>query len=199
MNEYTVPFLRLPGTMEEQTWLAEHLETLSVRESIILAAAVEHSPPETMADAVNNLLTLGEYEVLPAGSYEQLGALYLQTADVPNEQRPAFDKGALGWWYANEHPGTFLDSRFYVSYPEQDTPQPYNGNHLPTDLELLDWSVRLKLASPSAPEGLWLKLPDSQGELDLAREALGVNHIEDSTLLEERCIQIGRASCRERV
>ena len=103
MKENADLLLRLPGTADERNWLREHLETLSVREWDILAAAVERSPPAAMADAVNNLLTLGEYEVLPAGSYEQLGALYLQTADVPNEQRPAFDKGALGWWYANEH------------------------------------------------------------------------------------------------
>lgn len=40
MNEYIDSLLRrLPGTAEEQDWVRKHLETLNVREGIILTAA----------------------------------------------------------------------------------------------------------------------------------------------------------------
>lgn len=111
--------LRLPGTADEKNWLREHLETLSVMEWDILAAAVERSPPAAMADAVNHLLTLDKYEVCPAGSYEALGEFYLREQCVPQEQEPFFDKAALGQWYEDQHPGLFI-GRHYVAYPKQE-------------------------------------------------------------------------------
>lgn len=60
MNEYA-DLLLLPGTTAEQKWLREHLEVLSVKERIALAAAVQRSPPAAMAEAVNHVLTLGNH------------------------------------------------------------------------------------------------------------------------------------------
>lgn len=134
MNEYAESLLKLPGTEEEKEWLELRLEMLSVKEGIVLAAAVERSPPNTMMDAVNHLLTLEQYDVVPAGSYEQLGAFYLWNQCVPQEQRAFFDQSALGQWYEDEHPGLFVGN-CYVAYPERDGPAPYDGQRLPTDGE----------------------------------------------------------------
>lgn len=164
MKENADLLLRLPGTADEKNWLREHLETLSVREWDILAAAVERSPPAAMADAVNHLLTLDKYEVCPAGNYEALGEFYLREQCVPQEQEPFFDKAALGQWYEDQHPGLFI-GRHYVAYPKQEIIRPYDGAHLPADVEQMDWSVRLKLASAQVPDGVWVKLPD-YGEMN---------------------------------
>ena len=194
MNEYAESLLKLPGTEEEKEWLELRLEMLSVKEGIVLAAAVERSPPNTMMDAVNHLLTLEQYDVVPAGSYEQLGAFYLWNQCVPQEQRAFFDQSALGQWYEDEHPGLFVGN-CYVAYPERDGPAPYDGQRLPTDDERLDWSVRLKLASQQVPEGVWVKFPDYDefedgraGDFRLALDALKVNTLTECTLLDARCI-----------
>lgn len=193
MNEYADSLLKLPGTEEERDWLEERLETLSVKESIVLVAAVERSPPATMEDAVNCLLSLNEYDVYPAGSYEQLGEFYLREQCVSQEQRPYFDKAALGQWYEDEHPGLFVGG-CYVAYPGQKIYNIYDGEYFPEGAEALDWSVRLKLASERVPEGVWVKLPDREentgrpDEIRLALDELKVKTIDECTLLDARCV-----------
>ena len=96
----------------------------------------------------------------------------------------------LGQQYEDAHPGLFIGS-CYVVYPAPVDPQ-----YIPVpQLEDNDWSVKLKLASPDVPEGVWLRLPDHDGnmaenssEVALALDALRVNSLEDCTLLEARCI-----------
>ncbi len=80
----------LPGPPDEQAWLKERLETLSVRESYALAAAAARHPPESTGEAALCLRSLDDYEIcFPIGSYEQLGALYLrQYSYIPEDARP---------------------------------------------------------------------------------------------------------------
>ncbi len=51
-------FCNLPGTPEEKKWLRERLETLTVKESIILTVAQMRQPAVTAADAVRQLCSL---------------------------------------------------------------------------------------------------------------------------------------------
>ena len=53
----------LPGTPQEQAWLKERLETLSVREEHVLAAAWRREPPESAWDAAVHLQSLDSYEI----------------------------------------------------------------------------------------------------------------------------------------
>ena len=161
MNKYADTLLRLSGTAEEKTWLEKRLEMLSVKEGVILDAAMQRSPPAAMADAVNCLLTLNQYIVYPADNYEQLGEYCLWEYRVPYEHQSFFDMTALGHVYEDEHPGLFIGNN-YVAYPSTNPSMPYDGTNLPTDAERLDWSIRLKLASEAVPDGVWLKLPDYQ-------------------------------------
>ena len=57
-----------------------------------------------------------------------------------------------------------------------------------------DWSLRLKLASPAVPEGVWLCLPDStideEGRMDeirLTLRELKVKTVQECRLLDVRC------------
>ena len=207
--------LGLPLTGAERQWLTERLETLSVKEEYQLAAAVLRTgklaelaekegverltavlgmKPEVAVDAVNCLLTLHDYEVCyPVSSHEGLGAYYLRhELSCPNEARPFADLEQLGQYYEDLHPGVFVGN-CYVAYPARSSPRLYDG----TDLGRLqdnDWSLRLKLASPHKPEGVWLRLPDysaASGKLDevaLALKELGAVRLEECTLLEARCV-----------
>ena len=76
--------LHLPGMAEEKQWLSDHLETLSVRERIVLSAAMAREPPKDMTEAVNCLLSLDEYEVRGhVGNYAALGEFFLFDRCVP--------------------------------------------------------------------------------------------------------------------
>ena len=92
--------MSLPLMEQEQRWIMERLDTLSVKEQYQLSAAILrtgkleelagktgweletailHMDPEVAVDAVNCLLSLEDYQIcFPAGSYAQLGSFYLR-------------------------------------------------------------------------------------------------------------------------
>ena len=183
----------LPGRPEEQGWLRERLEVLTVREGIALDAAIQREAPADAKSAVNLLANLDEYEVVGGiQSYEDLGLYYLEETNARLlALRDYVDLEELSIRFEDLHPGAFLRG-CYVIYPEREPPQPYDGVNLPGPD--YSWSLRLKLGSPAVPEGVWLALPDYNdimdmrpGELRLALDALQVRTIQDCTLLEARC------------
>ena len=186
--------LHLPGMAEEKQWLSDHLETLSVRERIVLSAAMAREPPKDMTEAVNCLLSLDEYEVRGhVGNYAALGEFFLFDRCVPQDQQACFDLTALGYAYEEQHPGLLIGN-CYVEYPDHQPAMLYDGGELP-ETEAEGWSVRLKLASEAVPKGVWVKLPDyneindgGPGEIRLALDELRVKTVQDCTLLDARCI-----------
>ena len=183
----------LPGRPEEQGWLRERLEVLTVREGIALDAAIQREAPADAKSAVNLLANLDEYEVVGGiQSYEDLGLYYLEETNARLlALRDYVDLEELSIRFEDLHPGAFLRG-CYVIYPEREPPRPYDGVTLPGPD--YSWSLRLKLASPAVPDGVWLALPDYNdimdvrpGEIRLALDALQVRTIQDCTLLEARC------------
>lgn len=184
---------KLPGKPEEQDWLRERLEVLTVREGIALDAAIQRHPVQDSAEAVNLLASLDEYEVVGGvQSHQDLGLYYLEENDTMLlELRDYINLEGLGRTCEELHPGLFLEG-CYVMYPERESSRPYDGVTLPGPD--YSWSLRLKLASHAVPDGVWLALPDYNdivdmrpGEIRLALDALGVQTIQDCTLLEARC------------
>ena len=209
-------FLRLPLKERERRWLTEQLEVLSVKEQYQLAAAIRNTEqlkelagktglelsaailsrrPEVAVEAINCFLNLHDYEVcFPAGSYEELGRYHLTyESGAVDDVRPFLDMEQLGRRCAELHPGCFLDD-CYVRHPQREMQPIYDGQTLPA-AEVMDWSLRLKLASPAVPEGVWLRLPDDAevldfrpDEIDMAFHALQASSIRECTLLDVRCI-----------
>ena len=183
----------LPGRLEEQGWLRERMEVLTVREGIALDAALQRGAPADARDAVSLLANLDEYEVVGGiQSYEDLGLYDLEENDAKLlALRDYIDLDKLGRRYEEQHPGLFVGG-CYVIFPERELLQQYDGVTLPGPE--YSWSLRLKLGSPAVPEGVWLALPDYNdimdvrpGEIRLALDALQVRTIQDCTLLEGRC------------
>ncbi len=185
---------QLPGEERERCWLQKRLEQLSVREGIVLAAAAQSTPPKDMVQAINQLQSLDEYTVrMDAGSCEALGRWYLlNETKMPQDALPFLDLEAVGRQYEDRHPGLFIGN-CYVRYPETPpTPVYQPGMALPADD---DWSVKVKLASPAVPEGVWLRLPgrdeygdESSTEEALALRELGVHHWDECSLVDARCV-----------
>lgn len=198
----------------ERQWILNRLETLSVKEQTQLAAAiisrgqlkalsekagderelaVLEMDPNTARDAVNLLLALPDYEVIcPTGSYEQLGEYYLRYEAGQPDLIPYANLEQIGWNYEDSHLGIFVGDCFVV-LPRQEPKQFYDGSNLDR-LPDTDWSLRLKLASPAVPEGVWLCLPDStideEGRMDeirLALRELKARSVQECSLLDVRC------------
>ena len=186
--------LDLPGKGRERRWLRERLETLSVREGITLSAAVQRTQPRDMEQAINCLQSLDSYTMrLNAGSYAALGQGYLlNDTAMPMDAFPFVDLTALGQRYEDKHPGLFVGN-CYVQYPkEAPAPADPRGGPRPEDS---DWGVKLKLASPAVPEGVWLRLPgqdfcgdESSTEETLVLQELWVKRWDECGLLDARCV-----------
>ena len=194
MNEFN-RLAELPGSPQEQGWIEERLETLSVRESYSLAAILMKTPPRDAKEAVECLQSLDEYKVrFPAGSYEQLGKLYLQQINkIPEGVLPYVNLERLGQQYEDKHPGLFIGN-CYVAFPKESRAVQHQENE-PLPLRDDDWTVKLKLASPAVPEGVWLRMPDFSEldprdgvEMRLVLDELKVQSLSDCTPLEVRCI-----------
>ncbi len=186
---------QLPGEEREQDWIRKRLGTLSAREGIVLAAATLGNPPENTVDAINCLQSLDEYTVcLDAGSYEALGRRYLlNETRMPVDALPFLNLESLGEQYEATHPGLFIGS-YYVCYTERGLkPAYWPGLELPADD---GWSVKVKLASPAVPEGVWLRLPgpfvedcceDTVEEVVALRE-LQVKRWDECALVDAKCV-----------
>ena len=194
MNDFDY-LLNLPGEERERHWLQERLETLSVREGIVLAAVAQSDPPVDMAQAINSLMLLDYYPVrVNAGSYEALGMDYLRKAThMPEDALPYVDLTQTGKYYEGMAPGLFVGN-CYVEYPNPDLIPSYCGQDEPLP-EDDDWSVKMKVASPAVPEGVWMRFPgsfldDIEGTVEeaLALQELRVKRGDECTLLDARCI-----------
>ena len=183
--------LQLPGRPEEQAWLRERLEVLTVREGIALDAAIQRHPAQDSTEVVSLLASLDEYEVLGGiQSYEDLGLYYLEETNarlLAQYMEPELDVSIPIVNVSGSSAGGC-----YVVYPRKGVTGFYDGVNLPGPD--YSWSLRLKLASSAVPEGVWLALPDYNdvtdarpGEIRLALDALGVQTIRKCTLLEARC------------
>lgn len=145
--------LQLPGRPEEQAWLRERLEVLTVREGIALDAAIQRHPAQDSTEVVSLLANLDEYEVLGGiQSYEDLGLYYLEETNARLlALRDYIDLDKLGRQYEEQHPGRFAGG-CYVVYPRKGVTGFYDGVNLPGPD--YSWSLRLKLASSAVPEGV---------------------------------------------
>ena len=193
MNDFDY-LAQLPGEGREQDWIRKRLGTLSVREGYALTAAVTGSPPENAVQAINRLQSLDEYMVcIDAGSYEALGRRYLlNDTRMPVDALAFADLESVGRQYEDKHPGLFIGS-YYVQYPDAFPEQVYrSGMALPADE---GWSVKVKLASPAVPEGVWLRLPglDEYGDESSTEEALALRELrvrrwDECALVDAQCV-----------
>ena len=205
--------MSLPLMEQEQRWIMERLDTLSVKEQYQLSAAILrtgkleelagktgweletailHMDPEVAVDAVNCLLSLEDYQIcFPAGSYAQLGSFYLRhESHLPERAMYYADLEALGRRYEDRHPGLFVGN-CYVEYPEHPSAPRCTGQGLIPEDD--GWSMKVKLASSAVPEGVWLRLPDYSAmtdrpdEVALALDELKTRSLENCMLLDGRC------------
>lgn len=194
MKDFTY-LTQLPGEEAEQEWIRERLKTLSAREGVVLTAAAQKTPPANTVDAINQIQSLDFYRVrCGVDGYEQLGELYLhEYFKIPEEAQPFVDLARLGKQCASKYPGQFVGN-CYVMDPEFNVSPSYEGQGGPL-LPDVDWGVKLKLASPNLPDGVWMRLPWETGLGDYTpdEEKMTLNELQaeswdECVLLDAQCI-----------
>ena len=188
--------LSLPHTDAEQEWLRERLETLSAKERVILRAVLSWEELETAEDAVNLLMLVGNdnYDFYcPVTNYADLGRCYLgeKRTNLTDSPKRLAELEALGRFFEQDSPGKFVED-CYVLHPRSIMLQLYSRRN---PEELNDgWNIRVKLASESCPEGVWIHLPDypftqggSPDEIGIALRRLGVEDVGACRIMDARC------------
>lgn len=187
--------LNLTHTGAEREWLRERMETLSTKERVTLTAALSWETPKTEEDAVNLALNADDCEVYcSVMNYEDLGRRYLAEKGVTlsDAMEEAVDMEALGRLCQRYVPGQFVDG-CYVLRPGRSLLEPRSGDasEVPDDR----WDIRVRLASESCPEGVWIHFPDycfiqeecSPNEIGIALWRLGVESVGECRILDARC------------
>lgn len=197
MREYPYPYpwRELPGTPEETAFLERRMEKLSVLESCVLDGAAKMVSIRTAADLINLTEQLDGFDFLPGVTDDAaLGGYVARYAlRAPAPMLPFLKLGEIGGDYRLKNDGVFTER----GYVEENVPfrVVYTGENLDRMDE--NWSVRLKLASGSRPDGVWMKLPDypanddETGEQQVTMDALGITEWEQASLLEAECVLPG--------
>jgi len=180
---------------EEMTWINDRLGELSAKERLALRGALTSTPPKNGAELINLLLRLPDFEIcFPAENELELGMFAARYDEAcPEKLLQYVDTRELGEEYRADHPGAFVQGA-YVVFPTAPPMRLYDGTNL-ASLDDTAWSVKLKLASDQNPDGVWLRLPDYEeacdgrpDEIKIALSALGVDTIQECTLLDAKCI-----------
>ena len=84
----------------------------------------------------------------------------------------------FGKHYAASHPGQFSGG-WYVPYPDVTLPTACQGRGAPLPNDG-NWAVKLKVASPHLPEGVWMRLPwiDGLGDKSGTEEKVTLNELQ---------------------
>lgn len=79
METWKQEFLQLPGRQDEIEWLKNRLETMSVREEIILSGSIWADQPRAAADVIRHIIYLPHLDICAgANSYAALGEFFLK-------------------------------------------------------------------------------------------------------------------------
>lgn len=188
---YPCPWKELSGTTEETAFLEKRMEKLSVWESGVLDGAAKMVSIQTAADLINLTEQLDSFDFLPGVTDDAAlgGQIALYKLHEPEPMLPFLKLGEIGRDYRIKNDGVFTER----GYVEEKVPFRtfYTGENLGGMGE--NWSVRLKLASESRPDGVWMKLPDypavegETGEQQVTMDALGIGEWEQAALLEAEC------------
>lgn len=193
MREYPYPYpwKELPGTAEETAFLERRMEKLSVREGALLEGAAKMVSVQTAAYLINLTEQLDRFDFLPGVTDDAAlgGQIALYQLRAPAQMLPFLKLGEIGGDYRLKNNGVFTE----CGYVEEKVPLRtiYTGENLDRMDE--NWSVRLKLASGSCPDGVWMKLPDypaaegDPGEAQVTMDALGIEVWEQAWMLEAEC------------
>ncbi|RJR13038.1 hypothetical protein C4588_01485 [Candidatus Parcubacteria bacterium] len=188
--------LSCTASSQEALWIEKRLTGMSPKEKLLLKAAMDLALVETAADLINLTFQLDCYELCyPTKDDRELGEYVARYLEYGKDNALAYiDREKLGQHFrTRQAPGVFVDGAYV--FPNGLTVEPvYNGSNL-SELEDRNYSVKIRLASASNKDGVWLRLPDyaevnggRPDELKIALDTLGVTSLHECRALEAVCV-----------
>ena len=181
-------------TSSQHDWLERRFENMTVKEPLLFRGAMQIERPQMTSDVVLIVNQLDHYNLFyGAGDDTQLGKFIMEQVYPSSSQARAFlDPEKAGTAYRQKSRNTFCDGHFIqvtspiTLFPDGDpTLNPDKG----------DYGNRVKLASRSHMNGVWVGFPDAgeymdtthPDELLLAMDALEVDSLAECIAVDVDC------------
>lgn len=189
---YPYPWKELPGTAEEMAFLDKRFAKMSARERFLVEGSSRLESIETAADLINLTEQLDNFSLYYGVNDDAALGKYIATYQhqaTPDQLR-FVDLNQWGCGIREENGGTYVSGGYVDQH--YSCHEVYTGRNL-EQMSGGSASVRMKVASGSHPEGLWVRLPDHEistgepDELSVAMSELGITKWSRAVLLEVEC------------
>ena len=180
-------------TKPEHDWLERRFSNMTEKEKILFQGAVELEKPQEIGHVMRIASQLDCYDLFyGAGDEAALGKFVMENMEHPSTAaRPFLDAEHLGGAYHQSQNGAFCSGHYVrkMADPlveEDPTLQPVTG----------EYAIRIKLASRSNMEGVWVGFPDSGEYIDSNHPdelLLGLDELQAESLSE--CIALEVDCC----
>ena len=182
-------------TKSQHDWLERRFENMTVKESLLFRGAMQTERPQMTADVMLIANQLDHYDLFyGAGDDARLGKFVMEQIQRPSSQARAFlDPEKVGAAYRQKGGNTFCNGHFIKVASLID---PFLDGDPTLNPDKGDYGIRVKLASRSNTEGVWVGFPDTGEYMDTAHPdelLLALNALEVDSLTE--CIAVDVDCC----
>ena len=181
-------------TKSEHDWLERRFANMTEKDKILFQGAMELEKPQEIGHVMRIASQLDCYDLFYGSKDEAaLGKFVMENVERPSDAaRPFLNAEHLGAAYHQSQKGAFCNGHYVRNiklvdpFVEEDsTLQPVTG----------DYAIRIRLASRSNMEGVWVGFPDSgeyidsnhPDELLLGLDALQAESLSECIALEVDC------------
>ena len=198
LNRNNPLFTRLHGFVSNQSehdWLEQRFSNMTVKERLLFLGALELERPKETSSVIEIANGLTHYELYyGAGTDKALGNFVMEHLDRPNVvARHFLDVERVGAAYRDRDHGIFQQGHYIrrTALPSSLT----HESSVPLSVTG-DYAIRVKLASRSNMDGVWVGFPDTGEHMDIAYPdelRLGLDALQAETLQE--CIVLTVDCC----
>lgn len=185
----------LEMTKSQHDWLERRFENMTVKESLLFRGAMQIERPQMACDVMLIANQLDHYDLLyGAGDDVQLGKFIMEQIQRPSDQAREFlDPEKVGAAYRQKSGNTFCDGHFvHVTT----LINPFLDGDPSMNPDKGDFAIRVKLASRTKIDGVWVGFPDTGEHMDVAHPdelLLALDELEVESLTE--CIAVDVDCC----
>ena len=167
-------------TKSQHDWLERRFENMTVKESLLFRGAMQIEQPRMTCDVMLIASQLDHYDLFyGAGDDVQLGKFIMEQIQRPSDQAREFlDPEKVGAAYRQKGGNTFCDGHFIKVTSLID---PFLDSDPSMNPDKGDFAIRVKLASRTNMDGVWVGFPDTGSQYgsasELVRHAIDFGYI----------------------
>ena len=182
-------------TKSQHDWLERRFENMTKKESLLFRGAMQIEQPRMTCDVMLIASQLDHYDLFyGAGDDVQLGKFIMEQIQRPSDQAREFlDPEKVGAAYRQKGGNTFCDGHFIKGTSLID---PFLDSDPLMNPDKGDFAIRVKLASRTNMDGVWVGFPDTGEYMDAAHPdelLLALDELEAESLTE--CIAVEVDCC----